>query len=190
VQNSSGNSINIIDWERNGAAAGLDLQILSSNNTVVFGPAQIQSYASAGGIEVKASTQVRIQDLAISGSYTTALNSLDGSSGTLINVSHNAAAAFRTAGFSNIVYPHFELAVTTPKIGDFALSPGCHNQPTVKVAGAAVGMVCAMSGADGVQPANIQPQCFVSAADTVVPQLCAAVSTTPAAQIYNIRVIQ
>jgi hypothetical protein len=190
VQNSTGNAINIIDWERNVATAGSDLQILSSNNTVVFGPAQIQSYVSSTGIEVKASTQVRIQDLAISGGYTMAVNSLDGSSGTLINVSHNAGAAFRTAGFSNIVYPHVELAGTTPKIGDFPLSPGCHNQPTVKVAGAAIDMVCAMSGAGGVQPANVQPQCFVSAADTVVPQLCAAVATTPAAQNYNIRVIQ
>ena len=53
--------------------------------------------------------------------------------------------------------------------------------------GALTTMACAMSGTAG-NPANLQPQCSVSAADTVIPQLCTAFGLTPAAQTYNLRV--
>lgn len=95
-----------------------------------------------------------------------------------------------TAGSGRVVLSSLlPLAATTGRIGGSPLSPGCANQPIVRVPGATTGMVCLMSGADGSQPPNIQPQCFVSAASTVTPQLCTAVATTPPAQRYNIRVI-
>jgi hypothetical protein len=79
------------------------------------------------------------------------------------------------------------LAAVTPSIGGSLLSAGCANQTAVTVTGATTAMTCAMSGTAG-NPANVQPQCSVSAADTVVPQLCTAVAVTPAAQTYNLRV--
>jgi hypothetical protein len=82
------------------------------------------------------------------------------------------------------------LSGITGSIGGSLLSVGCTNQPTVTVTGALTSMVCSMSGAGGAQPANIQPQCFVSAANTVTPQLCTAVAVTPKAITYNIRVTQ
>jgi hypothetical protein len=82
-----------------------------------------------------------------------------------------------------------ELAATTPNLGGALLAPGCHNQPAITLAGATTGMGCVMSGAGGTQPINVQASCFVSAANTVVPQLCTAVATTPTAQRYNVRVI-
>lgn len=95
-----------------------------------------------------------------------------------------------TAGSGRVVLSSLlPLAAATDRIGGSPLPPGCANQPTVRVPGATTGMVCLMSGADGRQPPNIQPQCFVSAANTVTPQLCTAVAATPAAQRYNIRVI-
>jgi hypothetical protein len=82
-----------------------------------------------------------------------------------------------------------DLSATTPSIGGVALAVGCTNQATVTVTGATTSMACVMSGAGG-NPANVQPQCSITAANTVTPQLCTAVATTPAAQSYNIRVIQ
>jgi hypothetical protein len=81
------------------------------------------------------------------------------------------------------------LAATTGSIGGSALAVGCTNQATVTVSGATTAMVCIMSGVAG-NPANVHPQCAVTAANTVTPQLCTAVATTPTAQSYNIRVIQ
>lgn len=81
------------------------------------------------------------------------------------------------------------LSATTGSLGGTALNPGCTNQATITVTGASTSMACIMSGAGGTQPANILPRCFVSAANTVTPQLCTAVATTPAAQTYNIRLI-
>ncbi|MGC9159373.1 MAG: hypothetical protein ACP5FH_10315, partial [Terracidiphilus sp.] len=80
------------------------------------------------------------------------------------------------------------LTAQTPRLGGRPLSPGCTNQPPIPVRGARTEMACVMSGGGGSQPANIQPQCFVSAPDTVTPQLCTAVATTPPAQSYNVRV--
>lgn len=80
------------------------------------------------------------------------------------------------------------VAGQTPSIGGSALSLGCTNQAAVTVNGAQPGMVCTMSGTGG-NPANVQPQCSVTAANTVIPQLCTAVAVTPAAQTYDIRVI-
>jgi hypothetical protein len=210
IQSGSGNSVNLVDWERNGSASAIDMQIDSAPNTVIYGPAQFESLVSPSGILLGGSTQVRIQDLIVSGSYTTGFNSLSGSSGQLVNVSFNAGIGVGTTGFivenqnglGNLSIPGvlsaaavkstspFELAATTASLGGTLLAPGCHNQSALAVAGATTGMVCVMSGAAGTQPANIQPSCFVSAANTVVPQLCTAVSTTPAAQTYNVRVIQ
>jgi hypothetical protein len=79
------------------------------------------------------------------------------------------------------------LAATTPSIGGGLLAAGCTNQAAVTVPGALTTMTCAMTGTAG-NPANLQPQCSVSAADTVIPQLCTAFGITPAAQTYNIRV--
>ncbi len=82
------------------------------------------------------------------------------------------------------------LQATTKSIGGSSLPVGCTNQNTVTVNRATTSMVCEMSGAGGTQPANIVPRCFVSAANTVTPQLCTSVATIPTAQTYNIRVIQ
>ena len=79
------------------------------------------------------------------------------------------------------------LAATTPSLGGALLAAGCTNQAAVTVPGALTTMACAMSGTAG-NPANLQPQCSVSAADTVIPQLCTAFGLTPAAQTYNLRV--
>lgn len=86
--------------------------------------------------------------------------------------------------------PSAPLIAVTGSIGGSLISLGCANQATVTVAGAATTMVCTMSGAGGTQPANIQPQCFVSAANTVTPQFCTSITLglTPSAQVYNLRV--
>lgn len=78
----------------------------------------------------------------------------------------------------------------TGSIGGSLVSLGCANQTTVTVTGATTAMSCIMSGAGGTQPANVQPQCFVSAANTVTPQFCTSLTLglTPAAQTYNISV--
>lgn len=78
----------------------------------------------------------------------------------------------------------------TGSIGGGLISLGCANQTTVTVTGATTAMSCVMSGAGGTQPANVQPQCFVSAANTVTPQFCTSLTLglTPAAQTYNISV--
>lgn len=88
------------------------------------------------------------------------------------------------------VFATAPLAATTPSIGGSLVSVGCANQTAVTVTGATTGMTCSMSGTAG-NPANIQPQCSVSAANTVIPQLCTAIAlgVTPTAQTYNIRVI-
>jgi hypothetical protein len=210
IQKSGGNSINLVDWERNGSSSAIDMTIDHSPGTVIYGPAHFESEASPGGIVLRGSTQVRIQDLQIFGRYTMGFNSLAGSSGQLVNVSFSAGAAVEAAGFivenengrGNLAVPGtltaaavkssspLEHAATTPKLGGALLAPGCHNQSAITVTGATTGMACVMSGAGGAQPTNIQPSCFVSAANRVVPQLCTAVSTTPAAQKYNVRVIQ
>jgi hypothetical protein len=210
IQGSIGNSINLVDWERNGSPSAVDLTLDGAPNTVIYGPAQFESLVSRSGISIAASAQVRIQDLMIAGSYTTGFDSLSGSSGQLVNVSFGSGQRVGTTGFivenqnglGNLSVPGtitaasvksssaFELAATTARLGGALLTPGCHNQSAVTVTGAATTMACVMSGAGGAQPTNVQASCFVSAANTVVPQLCTAVSTTPTTQTYNIRVIQ
>jgi hypothetical protein len=210
VQGSTGNSINLVDWERNGSPSAIDVTLDGAPNTVIYGPAQFESLVSPSGISLTASARVRIQDLIIAGSYTTGFDSLSGSSGQLVNVSFGSGQRVGTSGFmvenqnglGNLSVPGtitaasvksssaFELAATTARLGGALLTPGCHNQSAVTVTGATTNMACVMSGAGGAQPTNVQASCFVSAANTVVPQLCTAVSTTPTAQTYNIRVIQ
>ncbi|HVJ04948.1 MAG TPA: hypothetical protein VM578_04715 [Candidatus Saccharimonadales bacterium] len=80
-------------------------------------------------------------------------------------------------------------AATTASIGGSALAVGCTNQSPITVTGATTSMACVMSGTEG-NPVNVHPQCAVTGANTVTPQLCTAVAATPAAQTYNIRVIQ
>lgn len=96
---------------------------------------------------------------------------------------------------TSLWYPPTNIAAssfkaTTPSLGGSLVSVGCANQTAVTVTGATTGMTCSMSGTAG-NPANIQPQCSVSAANTVIPQLCTAIAlgVTPTAQTYNIRVI-
>jgi hypothetical protein len=210
IQGSIGNSIHLVDWERNGSPSAIDVTLDGAPNTVIYGPAQFESLVSPTGISLTASPQVRIQDLMISGSYSTGFNSLSGSTGQLVNVSFGSGERVGTTGFivenqnglGNLRVPGtitaasvksssaFELAATTARLGGVLLTPGCHNQSAIRLTGAATSMACVMSGAGGTQPTNIQASCFVSAADTVVPQLCTAVSTTPTAQAYNIRVVQ
>ena len=64
---------------------------------------------------------------------------------------------------------------------------GCTSKGTVTVTGAATSMACLMSGVGG-NPAQVQPQCSVTAASTVTVQFCTVVAVTPAAQTYAIRV--
>jgi hypothetical protein len=75
----------------------------------------------------------------------------------------------------------------TGNIGGALITLGCANQTPITVPGATTGMSCTMSGAGGTQPSNVQPQCFVSAANTVTPQFCTALTLglTPSAQAYN-----
>lgn len=83
------------------------------------------------------------------------------------------------------------LGATTPSLGGTLIAVGCSNQTTVTITGAATTMGCVMSGTAG-NPANIEPQCSVSATNTVTPQLCTSIAlgVTPTAQTYNIRVIR
>lgn len=96
-----------------------------------------------------------------------------------------SAQAAKTGSLTAII----PLKAVTASLGGSPLPAGCTNQPTTKVDGATTSMVCEMSGAGGTQPANIVPRCFVSAANTVTPQLCTSVAITPPAQAYNVRVI-
>lgn len=79
---------------------------------------------------------------------------------------------------------------STGSIGGSLITLGCVNQTPVTVTGATTSMACSMSGAGGTQPANVQPQCFVSSANTVTPQFCTAITLgiTPSSQSYNIMV--
>lgn len=98
----------------------------------------------------------------------------------------SAAVAPVWTNLSNI----FSLATTTPTLGGSLLSAGCSTEAPVTVTGATTTMACVMSGVAG-NPTGIQPQCSVTAANTVVPQLCTGLATvTPVAQTYNIRVIR
>ncbi len=97
---------------------------------------------------------------------------------------YTASPTVSTAGLPT---PNF--SATSGSIGGSALSAGCTSEGTLTVSGATTSMVCLMSGTGG-NPANIQPQCSVTAANTVTLQLCTAVSVTPTAQTYNVRVIQ
>lgn len=83
------------------------------------------------------------------------------------------------------------LGATTPSLGGTLIALGCSNQTNVTITGAATTMGCIMSGTAG-NPANIEPQCSVSATNTVTPQLCTSIAlgVTPTAQTYNIRVIR
>lgn len=79
------------------------------------------------------------------------------------------------------------LKATTPSLGGTLISLGCTNQTAVTVTGATTAMACNMSAAAG-NPANTVPICSVTAANTVVPELCTAIAlgVTPTAKTYNI----
>lgn len=78
------------------------------------------------------------------------------------------------------------LKATTPSLGGSLISLGCTNQTAVTVTGATTAMGCYMSAAAG-NPANTVPICSVTAANTVVPELCTAIALgiTPTAKAYN-----
>jgi hypothetical protein len=76
---------------------------------------------------------------------------------------------------------------TTASIGGSALTAGCTTQSTLTVNGAQTGMSCSMAGTAGT-PANIIPQCSVTAVNTVTPALCVAAAVTPTAQTYQVTV--
>jgi hypothetical protein len=109
----------------------------------------------------------------------------------IVGRASTACTAGSTCPITSIGFLHFGTSpsfISTATLGGSSLVVGCTNQTAVTVTGAAVNMACAMSGA-GSQPAGIMPQCFVSAANTVVPQLCTAAIQTPASTLYNIRVL-
>jgi hypothetical protein len=111
------------------------------------------------------------------------------SAGTKVQLSDGTGtsvpAAFDANG--NLTAGTAILSTTTGSIGGSLLSLGCTSEGTVTVTGAATSMACLMSGVGG-NPANVQPQCSVTAASTVTVQFCAAVAVTPASQTYAIRV--
>lgn len=135
-------------------------------NMVYFGAAQLASINYSTGAASLAS-------LNVSGLVSTPYLATD-STGKLI------AAATPSSGISGL----------TITIGGSLIAVGCSNQTPVTITGVTTTMSCIMSGAT-TSPSNIQPQCFVSAANTVTPQLCTAIAvgTTPGSQSYNIRVI-
>lgn len=110
---------------------------------------------------------------------------------TLTGVLHNA---FNTTGYYHVGPALFKgglpisIDATTLNLGGSVLSAGCTNFPPVTVPGATGKMACLMSGANDSSPANVQAQCYVSDANTVTPQLCTAITTTPKSQQYQIRV--
>ena len=110
---------------------------------------------------------------------------------TLTGVLHNA---FNTTGYYHVGPALFKgglpisITATTPDLGGSVLSVGCTNFTQVTVPGATGTMACLMSGANDSSPANIQPQCYVNGTNTVTPQLCNAITTTPRSQQYQIRV--
>jgi hypothetical protein len=106
------------------------------------------------------------------------------------------AMAACTAGTSCPLFTagigHFGTLATLPytvsSLGGSLLAVGCTSGATVPVSNATTAMACVMTGVGG-NPANIQPQCSVTSAGTVTPQLCTSVAVTPTAQNYNIRVV-
>lgn len=119
------------------------------------------------------------------GSHTTTFSPSTATSSTALNLPATSGTLALTSQI-----PAGALTATTPSIGGSLVAVGCTAFSTVTVTGASTGQSCLMSGAGGAQPANIQPNCFVSAANTVTPQLCTAIvlGVTPAAQTYNLRV--
>lgn len=79
----------------------------------------------------------------------------------------------------------------TGSLGGGALLAGACTSGTVSITGATTSMAVIMSGAGGADPGgDFIPRAYVSSANTVTAMVCAAVAGTPAAQTYNIRVIQ
>lgn len=157
------------------------LSVNSMNGAVI--PASTAFLASNSSSQVVAASAI---DLSASGN--------GGVTGNLavshLNSGTGASSSTYWRGDGTWTAPPAPLVAVTGSIGGSLISLGCANQATVTVAGAATTMVCTMSGAGGTQPANIQPQCFVSAANTVTPQFCTSITLglTPSAQVYNLRV--
>jgi hypothetical protein len=83
------------------------------------------------------------------------------------------------------------LSGTTGSLGGSLLAAGSCSTTTVSVTGATTSMAVVISGAGGTDPGGAyQQKAWVSSAGTVTAQVCAVVAGTPAAQTYNLRVIQ
>jgi len=141
----------------------------------------VSTPAAVVGTTVRGTTSIQIA----SG---TALTSQSSSNSQAVTCPTGGSGAQYCSASGAWTLPSIPIATTTASIGGSLLSLGCTNQSPMTVSGATTSMVCVMSGVAG-NPANIEPQCSVSAANTVTPQLCTAVAVTPTAQTYNIRVI-
>jgi len=95
--------IQIVDWEANTATSpNYELSIIYSSDVHLHGPTQFESSSSSNGIGVNNSTDVVVDQFSITGNYSTAFNSIAGSStGKLDRVINNTSplAAMGTAGF-------------------------------------------------------------------------------------------
>jgi hypothetical protein len=82
-------------------------------------------------------------------------------------------------------------AGTTGSIGGAALAAGSCATGTAAVAGATVGSPVAVAAADGSLPSGLVTlSAGVTSAGTVTVQVCAIAGATPAAKMYNVRVLQ
>ncbi|MGA7807251.1 hypothetical protein [Bradyrhizobium sp.] len=84
-----------------------------------------------------------------------------------------------------------DLSGTTGSLGGSALIAGACSSTTVSITGATTGMSAVMSGAGGSDPGGAyQEKAWISSSNTVTAEVCAVVAGTPAAQTYNVRVLQ
>ena len=97
----------------------------------------------------------------------------------------------RSTNFTIAATDQLPLSGTTANIGGSALSSGNCATGMVSIFGATTAMAVVVTGASGTDPgANYILRGYVSASGTVTVNLCAIASGTPAAQTYNVRVIQ
>ena len=83
------------------------------------------------------------------------------------------------------------LSGTTGVIGGSTLAAGACTTGTVTVNGAAVGTPVVVSASDGSLPSGlVMLRAAVTGANTVTVQVCAVGAVTPAAESYNVRVVQ
>jgi hypothetical protein len=188
-------SLHILDPTTNGDSSAFSL-FIDGGLSVIQGQLQVNSNGIAldvdGGLSVVGTNFSDIGSCTMAGTTYTVLDSTTNIVGSVVTGGGSSTVQAFCDGTNWLVgqggvATGVSLAAVTPSIGGSLLSAGCSNQTPVTVTGALTTMVCAMSGQAG-NPANLQPQCSVTATNTVVPQLCTAIALTPAAQVYNIRV--